>query len=66
MNFTGLISCDRALRAECVEADLQCGEDYLVHGGEVGFPQHLGPLSQGQDSLISDRSHCGWHLRTKR
>lgn len=47
------------------EADLQRGENYLVHRGKVGFPQHLGPLSEGQDSLVSYCSHCGWHLRTK-
>lgn len=47
------------------EAHLQCGEDYLVHRGKVRVPQHLGPLSEGQDSLISYCSHCGWHLRTK-
>lgn len=46
------------------EAHLQRSEDYLVHGGKVGVPQHLGPLSEGQDSLIPHRSHCGRHLRT--
>lgn len=45
------------------EAHLQRGEDYLVHGGKVGVPQHLGPLSEGQDPLIPHRSHCGRHLR---
>lgn len=46
------------------EAHLQRGEDYLVHGGKVGVPQHLGPLSEGQDPLITHRSHRGRHLRT--
>lgn len=45
------------------ETHLKCGEDYLVHGGKVGVPQHLGPLSEGQDPLIPHRSHCGRHLR---
>lgn len=43
--------------------DLQRGEDYLVHRGKVGFPQHLGPLPEGQNSLVPHRSHCGRHLR---
>lgn len=42
---------------------LQRGEDYLVHGGEVGVPQHLGPLSEGQDSLVPHCSDRGGHLK---
>lgn len=45
-----------------LQTHLQRGEDYLVHGGEVGVPQHLGPLSEGQDSLVPHRSHRRGHL----
>lgn len=43
---------------------LQCGQDYLVHRWKVGLPQHLGPLSEGQDPVIPHCPHSGWHLRT--
>lgn len=44
------------------DTHLQRGDDDLVHGGEVGVPQHLRPLSEGQDSLVAHRSHRGGHL----
>ena len=53
----------RPLYARRVEADLQRGEDDLVHGGEVGLPQHLRPLPEGQDPLVPNRPHCGRHLK---
>lgn len=47
-------------------ADLQCGEYYLIHRREVRFPQHLGLLSESQDSLVPHCSHCGGHLKRKK
>lgn len=43
---------------------LQRGQHYLLHGGEVGLPQELSLLSQGQDLILVDGAHGGRDLRT--
>lgn len=43
---------------------LQCGQHYLFHRGEVGLPEELSLLSEGQDLILVDGAHRGWNLQT--
>lgn len=44
---------------------LQGGQNNLFHRGEVGFPEELSLLSEGQDLVLVDGAHrCGNLQRT--
>lgn len=45
-------------------AHLQCGQHYLLHRGEVGLPQELRLLPEGQDLILVDGAHRGRDLQT--
>lgn len=63
MNFTKINEKDTCT---CVSANahLQCGQHYLLHRGEVGLPQELRLLSEGQDLILVDGAHRGRDLQT--
>lgn len=42
---------------------LQRGQHYLFHRGEVGFPEELSLLSEGQDLISVDGAHRGRNLQ---
>jgi len=42
---------------------LKRGQHYLFHGGEVGLPEELSLLSEGQDLILVDGAHRGRDLR---
>ena len=44
---------------------LQCGLHYLLHGGEVGLPEELSLLAEGEDLILVDGAHRGWDLQQK-
>lgn len=43
---------------------LQCGQHYLFHRREVGLPQELSLLSEGQDLILVDGADGGRDLQT--
>lgn len=43
---------------------LQCGQHYLFHGREVGLPEELSLLSEGQDLILVDGADGGRDLQT--
>lgn len=47
----------------CGNAHLQRGQHYLLHRGEVGLPQKLRLLSEGQDLVLVDGAHRGRDLQ---
>lgn len=55
---TGLSLC------VCVCSHLQRGQHYLFHRGEVGLPEELSLLSEGQDLILVDGAHRGRDLWT--
>lgn len=42
---------------------LQRGQHYLFHRGEVGLPEELSLLSEGQDLILVDGAHRGGNLQ---
>lgn len=42
----------------CMSVYLECGQYNLLHRVEVGLPQELGLLSQGQDLILVNGAHC--------
>lgn len=47
----------------CVfSAHLQCGQHYLLHRREIGLPEELSLLSEGQDLILVDGAHRGRDL----
>lgn len=47
----------------CVNPHLQRGQHYLFHRGEVGLPQELCLLPEGQDLILVDGAHRGRDLQ---
>jgi len=67
-NFPGQTSSLSDTHTSVDPAHLQCGEDNLIHGGEVCVPEHLCALSEGQNPVRGHRPHRGRNLtdRTRR
>lgn len=47
-----------------LRAHLQSGQHDLLHRGEVGLPQELSLLPEGQDLVLVDGAHRGGDLPT--
>lgn len=47
-----------------LRAHLQSGQHDLLHRGEVGLPQELSLLPEGQDLVLVDGAHRGGDLST--
>lgn len=47
-----------------LDPHLQRGQNDLLHRREVGLPEELSLLSEGQDLILVDGAHGGWDLQT--